>query len=170
MKNRRSWMLPVGLSLVTWTTLSLATPAPLQSGNPIGANYCGPAMPNSTGLPAVISAFGSQLVSDNDVTLFASPVPPGQFGYFLNSQVGCGWLGCPPVPFHICLSGPIGRHFLPGQVQTGPTISITLDLNAIPTPTGFVAVQPGATWHFQCWYRDLGNTNNFTDAVSVTFL
>ena len=27
-----------------------------------------------------------------------------------------------------------------------------------------------STWYFQCWYRDVGNTNNFTDAVSVTFL
>ena len=32
-----------------------------------------------------------------------------------------------------------------------------------------VAVQPGDTWNFQAWYRDIGNTNNFTDAVAVTF-
>lgn len=29
--------------------------------------------------------------------------------------------------------------------------------------------QPGETWSFQAWYRDVSNTNNFTDAVSITF-
>jgi hypothetical protein len=43
-------------------------------------------------------------------------------------------------------------------------------LNAIPTPTAFVPVQPGQTWNFQAWYRDLGGTNNFTDALSIMFL
>ncbi len=28
---------------------------------------------------------------------------------------------------------------------------------------------PGDIWNFQCWYRDVANTNNFTNAVSVTF-
>ena len=51
----------------------------------------------------------------------------------------------------------------------GPTFSIQVDLTAVPQPTGTVAVQPGDTWNFQAWYRDLGGTNNFTDAVSVTF-
>ena len=32
-----------------------------------------------------------------------------------------------------------------------------------------VAILPGQTWRFQCWHRD-GNSNNFTDAVAVTFL
>ncbi len=44
-----------------------------------------------------------------------------------------------------------------------------MDLTAVPQPTGNVAVQPGDTWNFQAWYRDIGNTNNFTDAVSVLF-
>ena len=43
-----------------------------------------------------------------------------------------------------------------------------VDLNGIPSGSGFVAVQPGETWNFQCWYRD-GATSNFTDAVSITF-
>ena len=41
-------------------------------------------------------------------------------------------------------------------------------MNAIlVNPTG--PVQVGETWHFQCWYRDVG-TSNFTDAVAVSFL
>ncbi len=54
-------------------------------------------------------------------------------------------------------------------MQPGPTFSIQLDLTSVPTPTAFVAVQPGDTWNFQAWYRDAGGTNNFTDAVAVTF-
>ena len=44
----------------------------------------------------------------------------------------------------------------------------TLDLGAIPTPTAFVAVQPGETWNFQAWYRDSGQTN-FTDGLEILF-
>ncbi len=169
MTNRRSWMLPVSLSLVTWTTLSLATPAPPQAGGPIGTNYCA-ANPNSTGLPGVVSAIGSTLVSANDVTLTASQLPPGQFGYFLVSRTQGFFDPGTTCNIFICLNSPIGRHNQPGLVGQGPSFSITLDLGAIPTPTGFVAVQPGETWNFQCWYRDWPYcTTLFTDAISITF-
>ncbi len=164
MTNRRSWTLPVGFSLVTWITLSLAPPAPPQSGGPIGTNYCGP-VPNSTGLPAVMSAFGSQLVSDNDVTLFASQVPPAQFGYFLTSQ-SQGFFNPPTSWGFVCLSGNIGRYN--GNVGTGPSFSLQINLTSMPVNPP-VAVQPGDTWNFQAWYRDVASSNNFTDAVSVTF-
>ncbi len=167
MTNRRRWMFLVGVSLVTWTTLSLATPAPPQGGNPIGTTYCSPALPNSTGLPAVMSAFGSQLVSDNDVTLFASQLPPGQFGYFLASRTqgyfylhSCGFL---------CLNGDIGRLRAPGQVGVGPTISVQIDLNNLPTSSSQQTL-PGETLYFQAWYRDIGNTNNFSDGLEIMFL
>ncbi len=169
MTNRSRWMLPVGLSLVTWITLSLATPAPPQAGGPIGTNFCGPAIPNSTGLPAVMSANGSQLVADNDVTLFASQLPPGQFGYFLVSRTqgyfyihSCG---------SFCLYGDIGRFRGPGQVGVGPTISVQIDLNNLPTNAlGSQQTMPGETLNFQAWYRDIGNTNNFSDGLEITFL
>ena len=32
-----------------------------------------------------------------------------------------------------------------------------------------VAVTPGQAWNFQCWYRDLGGGNNFTDVVRIVF-
>ncbi len=44
-----------------------------------------------------------------------------------------------------------------------------LDLTSMPQPTGPVSVQPSETWGFLAWYRDVGNTTNFTDAVSVLF-
>ena len=161
-------MLPVCISLVTWTTLSLAPPAAPQSGRQIGTNYCGPAMPNSTGFPGIITATGSVAVLDNDVTLTADQLLPSQFGYFLNSQ-SPGLFNPPNSTGLICLSGSIGRHNQPQNIIVGPTGSIALDLTALPQAAGLVAVQPGETWNFQCWYRDVANTNNFTDGVSLTF-
>ncbi len=68
----------------------------------------------------------------------------------------------------ICLGGNIGRYHQPQNIGQGPTFSIQVDLTSMPVnPTA--AVQPGDTWNFQCWYRDLGGTNNFTDGVSITF-
>ncbi len=43
-----------------------------------------------------------------------------------------------------------------------------IDLNNLPLPVG-QQTMPGDMLFFQAWYRDVGNTNNFTDAVSVTF-
>ncbi len=67
------------------------------------------------------------------------------------------------------MGGAIGRYNQLQNIIVGPTGSIQIDLTAVPQPAGLVAVVPGETWNFQCWYRDVGNTNNFTDAVSVTF-
>jgi hypothetical protein len=72
---------------------------------------------------------------------------------------------------NLCLAGGIGRFSKPGQVyQTGSigTGILAVDLDAIPTPQGPVAVQPGDTWYFQSWFRD-GGSSNFTDAIAVTF-
>ena len=163
-------MLPVGICLVTWITLSLASPAPPQAGGPIGTNYCGPAVPNSTGLPAVMSAFGSQLVSDNDVTLFARHVPQGQFGYFLVSRTQ-GWFYVHHSSGVFCLNTDIGRFWAPGQVGVGPTFSVQIDLNNLPTNAlGSQQTMPGETLNFQAWYRDIGNTIGFSDGLEIMFL
>ena len=102
------------------------------------------------------------------MTLTADQLPPNQFGYFLTSQTQ--GLFMPPLSSgFICLGGDIGRFNQPGNIGQGPSFSIQVDLTNVPQPTGPVAVQPGETWNFQAWYRDIAGTNNFTDAVSVTF-
>ncbi|MCP3915938.1 MAG: hypothetical protein GY711_10320 [bacterium] len=138
----------------------------------LGTRYCSPAVPNSTGLPARISADGSPFVDDDELTLVAEHLPHGEFGYFLvganqgafqppGSQgvlcLACGFQGC---------SG-IGRFNQAGLIVQGPSGSIAVDLAALPT-TPATAVQPGDTWNFQCWFRDQG-TSNFTDAISIPF-
>ena len=55
-------------------------------------------------------------------------------------------------------SGPLGE------------IAADVDVTFMPFPLA-PAVQPGQTYHFQVWYRDLnpGATSNFSPGLSVTF-
>lgn len=138
----------------------------------LDTNYCGPAVVNSSGQPGVISATGSTVAADNDVTLLASDLPTNQFGYFLNSQTQ-GFIVSPPgSQGNLCLSGGIGRYAM-SVLNTGAAGSMTLvlDLTNTPTPTGSTGVIAGQTWNFQAWFRDVNptTTSNFTDALSVTF-
>jgi hypothetical protein len=148
---------------IFWDTISLQPEVGV-----IGTNYCGPAVPNSTGSPAVMDAFGSATAAANNVDINVTGVPVGQFGYFINSQVQ-GFVNPINSNGFLCLAGSIGRHNQPGLIGTGPAFGITLDTTSVPTPTGFVAINAGETWNFQSWYRDIGNTNNFSDGVSITF-
>jgi len=144
----------------------------VSRGEDIGTNYCGPANFNSTGQSAVISAFGSDVASQNQLTLTASQLPTGKFGYFLNSDVQ----GFVPFPGgsqgNLCLGGGIGRHAkqIANSGAAGELV-IDVDLTALPRPGGTHSVVAGETWNFQCWFRDNvgGPTSNFTDAVSVLF-
>jgi hypothetical protein len=145
---------------------------PSEAG--IGSSVMGcDAEPNSTGLPAVLFASGSSLLMDNDLRVRAQGLPPNAVGYFLaslntgNVPMAGGSMGT------LCLGGNVGRLNGPGQAQSGGAcglFDLTLDLTNMPQPTGFVMVQPGETWSFQCWYRDANPnvTSNFSDAVSVT--
>jgi len=133
----------------------------------LGTNYCTPAIANSTGVPAEISAIGSELVSGNNVTLHATSLPQNQFGYFLASQ-GQDFIANPGGSAgNLCLANPLGR-FAALIASSGPegSLSISVDLADIPLlgPVGI-----GETWNFQCWFRDVGGTNNFSDAASILF-
>ncbi len=140
---------------------------------PIGTNYCGPALPNSTGQSGVIEATGSVDVSLNDLTLTASNLPAGQFGYFLASETQ--GMFAPPgrSAGNLCLAGgqSLGRYVQDVQ-NSGPggAFALAIDLTAIPIARDpfTVALQPGDTWYFQAWFRD-GGTSNFTDGVAVIF-
>ena len=144
-------------------------------GTSIGTNYC-VAVPNSTGVAASISASGSAVVTDNDMTLTATALPTGSFGFFLVSDLQ-GLVANPGGSAgNLCLAGAIGRYVGPGQIQnSGPAgeFSLSIDLNALPRPTGLVPVSAGETWNFTSWYRDAvggQTTSNFTDGLEVTFL
>ena len=132
--------------------------------------------PYCSGLPTSFSIDGARLLTAGDFTAAnnslvfnATGVPPGKFGYMLVGQ-GTKVVNPPGSQGQICLTGgPIGRY--PGQVMVannggalGPfTPSI------IPLPNNLGTVMTGETWNFQCWFREVGNTSNFTDALAVTF-
>ena len=156
----------------TLADLGAAGPACLG----VGTSYCSPAVPNSTGLPGRSLALGSPVAAANDLTLQASSLPPGSFGYFIASELP----GIPSVAGgstgRLCLGGFIGRFIGPNQVlpaDPGGVIALPIDLTGLPTALGTTSASPGDTWYFQLWHRDgvAGTvTSNFTDAVAVTFL
>ncbi|MCP3917585.1 MAG: hypothetical protein GY711_18730 [bacterium] len=83
--------------------------------------------------------------------LTALGLPANEFGCFLVGQ-GTGTLF--PVP------NSVGRFDVPALIRNSSNVrrfGIDVDTNAIPlTPP--IAVQPGETWNFQCWYRDGGSS------------
>lgn len=137
----------------------------------VGQGYCW-TWGNSTGHQAEIYAVGSEDAGDNDLTLRAYNLPAGQVGYFINSPIQ-GFTAFPGgSQGNLCLGGQIGRH-TEAVLATGPgMIEFQVDLSAITMPGGPHAAQPGETWNWQCWFRDVNpnQTSNFTDGVSVTFM
>jgi len=140
-------------------------------GGTLGTNYC-TAVPNSSGQAASISADGSIVAADNDLTLHASGVPVMQFGIFLTSR---DQASAPVASGTLCLGGSIIRFQGAGQIlqaDMSGEYSLQIDTTALPagTPTPIVA---GDTYNFTTWFRDvdpmIGNTANFSDGVSILF-
>ena len=137
----------------------------------IGTLSCGPAVPNSSGKPARLLMSGEAEVAEGCLRLDAIDLPVGSVtGIFLASQTP----GHIPNPGgssgDLCLTGQVLRFLAPAGAWSGAeAISATIDPGALPAPHGG-SIQPGETWYFQAWYRDLpGQTSNFSSAVSVTF-
>lgn len=141
----------------TGLTLGFSTSA-------LGVPYCSAAS-NSTGFGARIRASGSLSVAANDVCLVVSPVPsgPGLFAYGSSPQqapLGNGFL---------CIGGSIAR--LLATTSVGGALSHQLDLNAPPVPGA--VIQPGSTWWFQAWYRDVpagGSLSNLSNGLELSFV
>ena len=140
----------------------------------VGTEYCSPAVPNSTGLSSRLRTSGSVTAARENLHLFVDQLPAGSACFFLASQ-SPGMISMPGgSQGTLCLSGSIGRYVGPGQVQVSGasgTAELLLDLTQTPTPTGFVTVMPGQSWHFQAWHRDANPTptSNFSSAVVVDF-
>jgi len=140
----------------------------------IGLGYVCPAVPNSTGSAARLTPTGSTTLFLNNLRLEAVNLPPEQFVLFIASRDAGVTTTVPNSQGTLCVNGSVGRFDAPGQIMGSSLIgqlSLQVDLNAVPTPAGAVAVLPGETWYFQAWHRDVNPlaTSNFTDAVSVTF-
>ncbi|QDV04685.1 hypothetical protein Poly30_01780 [Planctomycetes bacterium Poly30] len=143
------------------------------AGGP-GSPYC-TAVANSTGQAGSLTASGSAVAADNDVTLLASSLPTNAFGFFITSQTQGFAMNPGGSAGNLCVLGAVGRYVGPGQVQNSGgsgSFSLTLNLAQTPQPTGFVSVAAGETWNFQTWHRDFVGgsvTSNFTNALEIQF-
>lgn len=138
----------------------------------VGISFCSNTL-NSTGSGGLLTGRGSEIATDNDITLTASGLPPNQFMLLAVSA------SVDSIPFAggsqgtLCLGGAIGRYN--GQiVNSGAagSVDLSLDLTSIPVPGGPAAAMAGDTWIFQGWYRDaiFGiPVSNFTSALRVEF-
>ena len=139
----------------------------------LGTSFC-PAVPNSTGCGSLVLANGDPRLATGTLELTATFLPQATLGFFLASRAQDTVVNAGGSQGTLCLGGSIGRLIGLGQVQSSGasgSFTIPVDLNAIPSGAGFVAVQAGDTWNFQCWHRDVNPTatSNFTNAVSITF-
>ncbi|MCP3916126.1 MAG: hypothetical protein GY711_11270, partial [bacterium] len=133
----------------------------------LGTSYCDPAAANSTGFWAHLDAIGSPVVQAGDVALTAWRIPNGQFGYFLVSRDPGAFMP-PGSAGLLCLSGNIGRYNRLTELIQGPSGVLSIDLGSVPVNPA-AAVVPGDVWRFQCWYRDVGASSNFTNALEIAF-
>ncbi|MCP5021840.1 MAG: hypothetical protein GY930_08675 [bacterium] len=144
-----------------------------HAGGRTGVSYCGPANPSSHGLSTSILAMGSDVVSENALTLLAEDLPLGEFGFFLNGTGN----GVTPLAGgssgDLCLSTSLGRYSRASEIFFSGDLgaaSLQLDLDDTPTPLGRTSVLAGQTLYFQAWFRDTpASTSNFSNAVAVVF-
>lgn len=140
--------------------------------NAVGVTFCGPAVANSTGVPATLRGEGSPVAATNDLTLITEGLPQNSSGYYLVSQTSGNVPGVGGSSGTLCLGLPLGRYA--GNVLnsgTSGTYQMSVDLTSIPQPLGSVVGMVGETWRFQAWYRDqiLGfPTSNLSDGLAVT--
>ena len=142
-------------------------------GEEIGARYCGPAITNSGGRPAVLRITGTNQIARNDAVLRAHSLPANAAGYFLASQASGETFPVSQSQGRLCLAGAIGRFSRPHQIQNSGAdgrFDFDLPLQGLATPSGPTAATAGSTWNFQAWFRDANPhlTSNFTNGVRLT--
>lgn len=131
--------------------------------------FCATA-PNSVGPGAHIWCFGSPSVVQNDFTLFAGPIDAFELGLFYYGSVPI------QLPFgdgFRCIGG--ASVFRLGPLipsdETGYAARL-VDFDVPPAGAGPGLIQPGTTWYYQFWYRDLagpgGTGFNLSDGASAT--
>ncbi len=130
--------------------------------------YCS-GNPNSTGQTATLSAAGSTLAWANDLHLRSESVPPGQFGYYLVARTQAFFPLFGGSQGNLCMTTPIVR--FAGDIHSADStgvVEFAPDFTALPPGASF---QPGDTWNFQLWFRDLNPslTSNTSQAIEVFF-
>lgn len=145
------------------------TPRDLGSELQLGAfasldqwsTYCF-SLGNSTGSRADLQGFGTTDPNNADLMFIASPVP---------NSTGIIFFG----PNQIDLPFGNGRRCIGGSVRRMPAVAATGNVLRYEFDWNFVwasDLQPGTTWKFQAWFRDIdggGSEFNTSDAITIDF-
>jgi len=131
-------------------------------------NFCS-TLPNSTGNAANLCASGSTSINSDDLVLRAHGVPPSEPGIFYYGPLGL--LGSPFGDGLRCVGGPAGTivRVFPFSFADAGGVMASPVLNSNPVHN---QITPGATLHFQAWFRDLtaGQSGfNLSDGLAITF-
>lgn len=129
---------------------------------------------NSTGLGASLKISGSDVATDNAMTLNVMNLPMNVNLLFVNSREVNFVANPGGSQGNLCIASfDMGRHN--GAVMNSGAagaVAFTPNLANLPTGTGFSAAIAGETWYWQGWYRDtvMGTaTSNFSAAAAITF-
>ena len=143
----------------------------------MGFTYCNDMVDNSTGYGTSISATGSVIASDNDLTLHAVNLPVNQFSMFVAGPSQEFVPNPGGSQGNLCVGGGLIGGFgrLASSLQLSGNsggISHQLDLQNMPISAApySMAITSGMTWNFQSWFRENGGNSNFSNAVSILFL
>ena len=129
--------------------------------------------PSSTGSGALLTATGSAVAADNDLTLTVDGLPANQMGLFFQSSTGVKVYNPAGSEGHLCIASfDMGRFPMVSNSGAAGSVSTSVDLTALPSGAGPISVMAGNTHQFQFWGRDTVNsvaTSNFSSAVSIPF-
>lgn len=137
-----------------------------ESFGNVGTSYC-TSEPNSTGSEALISATGTRyltgelVMSYDDLTLSASPVPSNEVCMFM---YGTQQTQLPYYNGFLCIAG-TGLRLDPFVSGSNMTMSQSIDF-------GVAQITAGQTLNFQAFFRDVaaaGAFANLSDATQITF-
>ncbi len=131
---------------------------------------CGPqpgcaGVPNSTGQAATVAGIGSGSISANDLAFVVDDCPPSTFGLMFFGQ---GEANAPLGNGVRCVDAPLYR--MPA-ISVDATGMAVLPFDQLNTHTQAV-IDPGSTWTFQFWYRDVaagGAFSSVSGGLDVTF-
>ena len=118
---------------------------------------------------AAAAGVGSAALAADDLTLNVTSLPVGQVGYFLMSDAQANVPGFGGSQGVLCIGAPVLR-FVKNVLtaDAGGQMNFGIDFANLP---GGTTLQPGETWNFQLWYRDVNPspTSNTSNGLAITF-
>ena len=132
------------------------------------STYC-TTEPNSTGQTASIVLSGSASLAAGAMQLDVTNLPPAAPGIFLMSRTTVLLPTFNGSQGTLCVNTPIYRWLAGGLADAGGNVTHVTDFQDLPPQVTF---QPGDTWHFQYWSRDLNPmpTSNTSNGATVLFV